>query len=328
MSVTVSQLKRISLSAKPNDLNMRSIVAALSLYGERFGLTPPHRLAHYLAQLAHESGHFGYDAEIWRDTPAQQRYDTRTDLGNTPAKDGDGKKYKGRTGIQLTGRANYTAFYEWCVSEGLNPPDFVEDPDLVNTDPWEGLVPIWFWSKGNRTGKSLNIYADRNDIEMCTRIINGGKNGFEERLTYYTRAALVLLDYNVGKGSLTSRIHEFQVHAGLKADGIDGPQTRAALHKALVKFSPAVIRKETTAAPVVEEKKVAVSTKEATKPKKDYIAMVITFLSGGGASFVGDLSKEAQIILVLIASAAIGYLFWSRRNISVGTRELKENMED
>nr|WP_234826056.1 hypothetical protein [Sinorhizobium meliloti] len=34
-------------------------------------------------------------------TPAQQRYDTRTDLGNTPERDGDGCLYGGRTGMQL-----------------------------------------------------------------------------------------------------------------------------------------------------------------------------------------------------------------------------------
>lgn len=96
-----------------------------------FGLDRLHRLVQFLAQLMHESGDFRYDREIWGPTPAQERYDTRADLGNTPQVDGDGKKYMGRTAMQLTGKANYTSFHEWCEGKGLNPPDFVAKPDLV-----------------------------------------------------------------------------------------------------------------------------------------------------------------------------------------------------
>lgn len=61
------------------------------------GLDRLHRLVHCLAQLMHESGSFKWDQKIWGPTPAQARYDTRTDLGNTAAKDGDGYLYRGRT---------------------------------------------------------------------------------------------------------------------------------------------------------------------------------------------------------------------------------------
>ncbi|WP_244561520.1 hypothetical protein [Ensifer aridi] len=82
----------------------------------------PHRLAQYLAPLMHESGDFRYDRELWDPTPAQQRYDTRTDLGNTPQKDGDGYLYCGRTGMQLTGKDNYRQFRDWCRTAGLDCP--------------------------------------------------------------------------------------------------------------------------------------------------------------------------------------------------------------
>ncbi|MCO6426345.1 hypothetical protein ACVMB3_004514 [Sinorhizobium meliloti] len=87
----------------------------------------------------------GYDREIWGPMPAQQRYDTRTDLGNKPEKDGDGYLYLGRTGMQLTGKDNYRQFRNWCRAAGLDCPDFVKNPDAVNTDPWEGLVPLFYW---------------------------------------------------------------------------------------------------------------------------------------------------------------------------------------
>jgi putative chitinase len=138
----------------------------------------------------HESGDFRYDQEIWGSTPAQQRYDTRTDLGNTPERDGDGYLYRGRTGMQLTGKYNYRQFRDWCRAAGLACPDFVEDPDAVNTDPWEGLVPLFYWDT-----RGLNRWADEGDAETITKNINGGKNGLAGRFDRLARISLVLLGY-------------------------------------------------------------------------------------------------------------------------------------
>lgn len=199
MLPTLEDLKKISRLTKFNSKildNMNSIIEGLKVYGPSAGLDKPHILAKYLGQLAHESGSFKYDKEIWGNTPAQQRYDTRTDLGNTPEKDGDGKLYMGRAGIQLTGKANYTNFTKWAKKNiNNNAPDFVANPDLINTNPWEGLVPIWYWSEGNPTSKSLNVYAETNNLEMITRRINGGLNGYSDRINYTVRASLVLLGY-------------------------------------------------------------------------------------------------------------------------------------
>lgn len=221
MNLTDSTLADIT--GQPVNANGRAVLAGLR--ARPSGLQRPHRLAQYLPQLLHESGAFRYDREVWGPTPAQKRYDTRADLGNTPAADGDGERYKGRTGTQITGKDNYRGFRDWCRAQGLNPPDFVADPDAVLTDPWEGLGPIWYWET-----RGLNAYADRGDIEMITRRINGGLNGYADRLDWYTRVALVLLGYG------RSDVRAFQRDAALKVDGIDGPQTRAALHVALKKL--------------------------------------------------------------------------------------------
>src|SRR5690242_19019623 len=58
----------------------------------------------FLSQLAHESVELRYMEEI----ASGSAYEGRSDLGNTHP--GDGKKYKGRGPIQLTGRANYRRF--------------------------------------------------------------------------------------------------------------------------------------------------------------------------------------------------------------------------
>lgn len=250
MQITAAQLTKIA-GGKPDKANINSIIIALTEFGARTGLDKPHRLAHFIAQLAHESGGFRYDRELWGPTKAQAGYDTRTDLGNTKAKDGDGKKYAGRGPIQLTGKGNVKRFTEWCIEEGLDPPDFVKSPDLINTDPWEGLSAIWYWTVGNPTGKSLNAFADTNDIEMITRRINGGLNGYPDRLRYYTRAGLVLAGYGVTdiKGfQADTQKAKFLPKGTDQVDGIDGPKTRAALHMTLAKDVARV-----SAAPVTQK---------------------------------------------------------------------------
>lgn len=227
MQLTLAQLRKIATG--PTDAgNMASIVAGWAAYGPHVGLDKPWRLAIYVAEIAHESGDFRYDRELWGPTPAQARYDTRTDLGNTPAVDGDGKLYMGRTGIQVTGKANYAAFRDWCRAQGFAPPDFVADPDAIDTDPWEGLAPIWFWATHN-----LNALADQGDFAGVTQKINGAQNGAADRQAFYVRAGLVFLGFQ------PTDIRGFQGARNLTIDGKVGPNTMLALHTALTQLEDA-----------------------------------------------------------------------------------------
>lgn len=247
MKVTAAQLKRMA-KGNPNSDNVQSVLISINDYGKQIGIDMPHRLTHFLAQELHESGSFRYDKEI----ASGAAYEGRKDLGNV--KKGDGKKFKGRGPEQMTGRNNYRRFTAWVRKFIPDAPDFEQFPEKVNTDPYEGLTAIWFWSVGNSTGKSLNVYADQNNIEMITRRVNGGLNGFADRLEYYDRAAFVLLGYPLGA------YKQFQEMAKRKwgyvgeADGLPGPQTRAAMHRALVDLTkPEAQPAKVQAAPVVEK---------------------------------------------------------------------------
>lgn len=209
--------------------NETSLRTALDKYGLFYGLNLPHRRVMFMAQIAHESMNFKYDKEIWGPTAAQKKYEGRADLGNTQP--GDGYKFRGRTAIQLTGRYNYRKFTAWARKRDPDCPDFEENPDLVLTDPWEGLVPIWFWD-----AHSLNDLADKGDFRGVTKVINGGYNGYQDRCNKYGAYAIAELGWPT--------IMAYQEHARLDVDGKVGPKTIAALHMDLTKIKPPVAKKQ------------------------------------------------------------------------------------
>lgn len=223
MKITAQTLAQ--LAGTTENENMRATIAGLQRGGVGAGLERPHRLAMYLGQLAHESAGWKFDREIWGPTAAQKRYEGRKDLGNTQP--GDGSRFRGRGPIQITGRHNYGEFTAWARKMDRDAPDFVADPDAVNTDPWEGLGPIWYWDTRN-----INTMADRGDFETVTRRINGGLNGYADRQMRYARAALILM------GRKPNDVRGYQSAVGLTADGIAGPKTLASMHKTLASMPP------------------------------------------------------------------------------------------
>ena len=185
MQITTSQLNGIMPKAKHNvygnpyferKYTIDNIVELLNRYAPDFGIDTPLRWAHYLAQIAHESGEFRYTKEL----ASGAAYDTgklAKRLGNTPQKDGDGQWFKGRGLIQLTGRANYEEYKKFC---GF---DVVSNPDLLCQPIGAIRSSMWFWRL-----KGLNILADKNDIVAITKRINGGTNGLFERRNYFVAA--------------------------------------------------------------------------------------------------------------------------------------------
>ena len=145
---------------------------------DRFHIDTLLRRACFLAQLAHESGSLRYTAEIWGPTPAQAGYEGREDLGNNQV--GDGKRFKGRGLIQITGRANTLR----CLA-ALGRP--AEDFAFLETPLGASLSAGWFWDE-----RGLNDTADLGNFGTITKKINGGYNGLDDRIRHYVRIRKVL----------------------------------------------------------------------------------------------------------------------------------------
>lgn len=340
MNITTDLLAKISTKGKftkKQAENASSVVDALDRFGASAGLLLPHRLAHYLAQIMHEAGEFVHDREIWGPTDAQKRYDTRTDLGNTPEIDGDGELYKGRTAIQVTGRSNYQQFTAWARKLDRSAPDFVANPELVNTSPWEGLAPIWYWDT-----RKLNKFADANDIEMVTRRINGGTNGHDDRVRLYTRAGLVLAGFDaddVAGFQREAREAGWLPKDPDQIDGVPGPKTRAAIHRWLAhQASDQIVadpETRVTSAPVVEREEVPVVPAGVDKPGIDIGAVVTAATAGGASQYVepvlgtfGGLTPMIQALLISIAVAALVYLVWGRAWMAARARAVVADIKE
>jgi putative chitinase len=134
---------------------------------QKYEVNTPLRIAHFMAQLSHESGGFKYLKELGNNAYFK-KYEGRKDLGNILA--GDGLRFKGRGFIQITGRANYTE-----LSKDLKI-DFVTNPELLEQEANAIISALWFWNK-----KKLNVFADEDNISTITKRINGGFNGIEDR---------------------------------------------------------------------------------------------------------------------------------------------------
>jgi putative chitinase len=156
------------------------IACGLDLYCPQYGVNTPLRLAHFLAQACHETMCFRYLKEIWGPTRAQRRYEGRADLGNT--RPGDGRLYCGRGIFQLTGRANYAR-----IGAALGLPLEVE-PELAADPQISVKIACLYWKKHN-----INGPADADNVELVTRLINGGLNGLDDRKARLVRAKEVLL---------------------------------------------------------------------------------------------------------------------------------------
>ncbi|EQB06137.1 glycoside hydrolase family 19 protein [Sphingobium baderi] len=149
----------------------RAFGIAMSVHAAAYDMMTPFRLSHFFAQIAHESGSFRYMEEI----ASGAAYEGRKDLGNIIA--GDGKRYKGRGPLQITGRANYQRFGRLI---GID----IEESPVLAANPSIGLhLALEYWRD-----RKLNALADRDDVVAVTKAVNGGANGLSDRMAQLARA--------------------------------------------------------------------------------------------------------------------------------------------
>lgn len=170
--LTTEQLLKIMPYAKAR---ATTFIDGLNATMDEFDINTPARKAAFLAQVGHESIQLRYVKEL----ASGDAYEGRKDLGNTQV--GDGVRYKGRGLIQITGRANMLTCGTALGLDLITHPELLEQP--LNACRSAG----WFWST-----HGLNALADNGDFERITRRINGGTNGYADRLALFAVAQRVL----------------------------------------------------------------------------------------------------------------------------------------
>ena len=178
-----------------------AVLAQIPDTAAKFNITTNLRLAHFLAQCAHESGGFkavtenlNYSAdgllkifpkyftnklnESYARNPekiASRVYASR--MGNGDELSKDGFKFRGRGYIQLTGKDNYTKFTQF-IGE-----DCVANPDLVATK--YPLASAAFFFNLNGLWALCDKGADTAAVTAVTKRVNGGTHGLDDRLAKF-----------------------------------------------------------------------------------------------------------------------------------------------
>lgn len=192
--ITQDLLSKIFTKTSSDILNL--YLPHLESYTNFRQINSPLRECAFLAQVGHESAEFhtvvenlNYSAEglhaTWssrfptvesaipyaRQPEKIANFVYANKNGNGSEASGDGWKYRGRGLIQITGAANYKDFGR------LVEPSYLETP--------QGAVEsaCWFWDK-----HSLNTSADTKDMLTITKKINGGLNGYDDRMRLYNLA--------------------------------------------------------------------------------------------------------------------------------------------
>ena len=178
-----------------------AVIAQIPDTAAKFGITNVLRLAHFLSQCGHESGGFkavnenlnysadglkkifpkyfpGNISESYARNPekiASKVYGGRMGNGDEASK--EGWKFRGRGYIQLTGKANYTAF------DKLVEEDIIANPDLVATK--YPLASAAFFFQSNGLWSICDKGADDATVTAVTKRVNGGTIGLADRLKHF-----------------------------------------------------------------------------------------------------------------------------------------------
>jgi putative chitinase len=209
VNVTVDQIQHLAPKARANYLEAFQNGQPLL---DHTGISAtPLRVAHFMAQVLHESGtltnqieSLSYKAErlpiVWptRFKPkgpldpvafahnepklGNEVYGGR--MGNTGPN--DGFTYRGRGLLQLTGKDSYQEATTTLRKQNPVAPDFVASPDEVFSAQWCLEIAAAEWAS-----KGCSAFADQDDVTKVTRAINGGLIGLDERTKWLVRTKAI-----------------------------------------------------------------------------------------------------------------------------------------
>lgn len=193
MALVISpELLRKVAGAPVNKTVVEGLSKHLPAEMEKAGINTRLRIAHFLAQLCHESDHF----RTMREYASGAAYEGRRDLGNVRA--GDGRRFRGRGPIQITGRYNYEKYGKKLGIDLVNKPELAETPEI-------GVkIAVQYWTDNN-----LNALADKDDVRRITKRINGGYNGLKSRIAMLENAKRAIKPVRVAEIDLDNLDNKF-----------------------------------------------------------------------------------------------------------------------
>lgn len=132
---------------------------------------PLKQKAYILATVYHETDKTMQPITEYGGVRYFDKYDTGSiakALGNTPEKDGDGYKYRGRGYVMITGHSNYYKASQKLGVDFVNNPDATLNPKYTTIILIRGMLEGWF------TGKKLGDYVTKtaSDYHNARRVVN------------------------------------------------------------------------------------------------------------------------------------------------------------
>lgn len=171
--ITLEEFQKFIVGVSADSLS--SYLTEMNNGFKKFGITTCREKSHFLAQVLHESGNFRFTKEINGEQASYQ-------------------PWFGRGLIQITLRENYEKYGEY-IDEDVTSGDSARDK--LTKLPHSVLSAFWYYDVSRKLGE----FAKNDDFNKITAVINGGFNGYNDRLSIFNSAVKSLGGEHLNKKS-------------------------------------------------------------------------------------------------------------------------------